>query len=152
MCYHLYDKLWLWNDKLDQVGYFSNDILQVKLIPSCIWGYPSQIPHFYCIESLLQQQFRSWFCIFELNMIHETQLSLMIMLVTIVTRTEPEPVKPAGPTGFEPPPVRTAPDRFRTEPFFLPEPAGSVPVPWRWPAAAKGRGKLDFFLNLRLGP
>jgi hypothetical protein len=36
----------------------------------------------------------------------------------IVTRTEPEPVKPAGLTGSEPRPVQTAPlNRFRLVPY-----------------------------------
>jgi hypothetical protein len=38
----------------------------------------------------------------------------------IVTRTEPEPVKPAGPTGSEPRPVQTGPlNRFKPVPYGI---------------------------------
>jgi hypothetical protein len=65
----------------------------------------------------------------------------MIVMETSVTRTEPEPVKPAGPTGSEPPLVRIAPNQFCTEPIFLPEPTGSVKMTRGW----KSMGDLDFF-------
>jgi hypothetical protein len=70
-----------------------------------------------------------------------------------VTRTEPEPVKPTGPTGFEPRPVQTGPlNRFRPVPYgtglfclnrSVPYGTGFV-LPIR-PAAGKVRDFFFFF-------
>jgi hypothetical protein len=51
-----------------------------------------------------------------------------------VTRTGPEPVKPAGLTGHRQnrfkPAIQTALDRFCTEPVFFLKPVGSVQPPY----------------------
>ena len=47
-----------------------------------------------------------------------TCLAIKASIEAIVTRTELEPVKPTGPTGFEPRPVQTGPlNRFRPVPY-----------------------------------
>jgi hypothetical protein len=85
--------------------------------------------------------------------------SRLYALLHNVTRTEPEPVKPAGPTSSKPRPVQTGPlNRFRPVPygtsFFClkrPVPYGTgFFLPMR-PVAEKVREFLIFFFKLGLG-